>query len=169
MLRVVLSIQAGRLTPSTILRRLGSYSRKNKLYQAFRELGRAIRTEYLLGYVADEQLRSSVLVAMNKNESFNHFTQWLAFGGEGVIAENNRDEQRKVIKYNHLVANCVIFYNVHAVSQLLRSLKEEGYKIEPDVLAALSPYITQHINRFGLYTLDTKRRPPALDYRLFPG
>jgi TnpA family transposase len=69
---------------------LGSYSRKNKLYQAIRQLGRAIRTEYLLGYVADEQLRSTVLVAMNKNESFNHFTQWLAFGREGVIAENNR-------------------------------------------------------------------------------
>ena len=74
-----------------------------------------------------------------------------------------------MIKYNHLVANCVIFYNVQAVSCLLRSLKEEGYKIEPEVLAALSPYMTQHINRFGLYTLDIKRQPPALDYRLFSG
>ena len=81
---------------------------------------------------------------------------------------NNRDEQRKVIKYNHLVANCVIFYNVHAVSRLLRSLKEEGYQIEPEVLAALSPYITPHINRFGLYALDMSRQPPTLDYRLFP-
>jgi hypothetical protein len=32
------------------------------------------------------------------------------FGGEGVIAENVRHEQRKVIKYNHLVANIVILY-----------------------------------------------------------
>jgi len=35
MLRVALSIKMGRITPSTILRKLGSYSRKNKLYQAF--------------------------------------------------------------------------------------------------------------------------------------
>ena len=29
---------------------------------------------------------------------------------EGVIAENRREEQRKIIKFNHLVANCVILY-----------------------------------------------------------
>src|ERR1039457_483117 len=43
MLRVVLSIRAGRLLPSAILRRLGTYSRKNRLYFAFRELGRVIQ------------------------------------------------------------------------------------------------------------------------------
>ena len=167
-LRAVLSIQAGRITPSTILRRLGTYSHKNKLYQAFRELGRVVRTEYLLLYISDELLRSTVQVATNKNESFNHFTQWLAFGGEGVIAENDRDEQRKVIKYNHLLANCVIFYNVHAVSRVLRGPQQEGYKIEPDTIAALSPYNTQHINRFGNYKLDLSRQPPAIEYGLFP-
>jgi TnpA family transposase len=51
MLRVALSIKEGLLTPSTILRRLGTYSRKNRrLYHAFWELGRAIRTGYLLRY-----------------------------------------------------------------------------------------------------------------------
>ena len=40
MLRVALSIKAGTIMPSTILRRLATYSRKNKLYFAFRELGR---------------------------------------------------------------------------------------------------------------------------------
>jgi TnpA family transposase len=40
MLQGAQSIQAGRISPSTILRKLGSASRKNKLYYAFRELGR---------------------------------------------------------------------------------------------------------------------------------
>jgi len=30
--------------------------------------------------------------------------QWVAFGGESVIRQNNREEQRKIIRYNHLVA-----------------------------------------------------------------
>ena len=47
MLRVALSISAGRIKPSTILRRLATYSRKNKLYFAFRELGRVVRTAFL--------------------------------------------------------------------------------------------------------------------------
>lgn len=47
--RVALSIKAGKITPSTILRKLGAYSRKNKLYQAFQELGRVIRTHLSFG------------------------------------------------------------------------------------------------------------------------
>jgi len=31
---------------------------------------------------------------------------------EGVIAENVPDEQRKVIKYNHLVANLLSFHTL---------------------------------------------------------
>ncbi len=34
LVRVALSIKAGLLMPSTILRKLGTYSRKNRLYQA---------------------------------------------------------------------------------------------------------------------------------------
>jgi hypothetical protein len=48
------------------------------------------------------------------------------FGGEGVIAENRREEQRKIIKFNHLVANCVILYNVFVVSKELQKLAQEG-------------------------------------------
>jgi TnpA family transposase len=48
MLRVVLSIRAGRISDSTLLRKLGAYSRKNRLYQAFQDLGRVVRTASLL-------------------------------------------------------------------------------------------------------------------------
>jgi hypothetical protein len=48
MLRVALSVKAGLIRPSAILRRLSTYSRKNKLYFAFRELGRVVRTIFLL-------------------------------------------------------------------------------------------------------------------------
>jgi Tn3 transposase DDE domain len=51
MLRVVLSIKAGKFTASTILRKLGTYSCKNRLYQAFSELGRAIRCLYSNGEI----------------------------------------------------------------------------------------------------------------------
>ena len=52
MLRIALSIKAGRIRPSMILRRLNIYSRKNRLYFAFRELGRVVRTIFLLNYLS---------------------------------------------------------------------------------------------------------------------
>jgi TnpA family transposase len=50
-MRVVLSIRVGVISSAVLLRKLGNNSRKNKLYQAFRELGRVIRTEFLLRWV----------------------------------------------------------------------------------------------------------------------
>jgi TnpA family transposase len=77
MLRVALSIKAGRLLPSAILRRLGTYSRKNRLYFAFRELGRVIRTDFLLRYLGSIELRRQINAATNKSEHFSRYTQWV--------------------------------------------------------------------------------------------
>lgn len=166
MLRVVLSIKAGRITASTLLRKLGTYSRKNKLYVAMRELGRVVRTVFLLKYLSDPELRRTIQAATNKSEAFNKFIQWVSFGGGGLIAENDRDEQRKLIKYNHLVANCLIFHNVYSLTRVLHELAAEGYEIEAEAVARLSPYLTEHINRFGKYTLNLQRETPAPDYSL---
>src|SRR5712671_5878469 len=35
----------------------------------------------------------------NKVEAYNGFAKWLFFGGEGIIAENDPEEQEKMIKY----------------------------------------------------------------------
>ena len=111
MLRVALSIKAGHVMPSTVLRRLATDSRKNKLYFVFRELGRVVRTIFLLRYLSSVELRHTIQAATNKSEAFNRLVQWVCFGGDGVIAENVRDEQRKFIKYNHLVANLLTFHS----------------------------------------------------------
>src|SRR3546814_9899587 len=128
MLRVAISIKAGRITPSMILRRLGVASRKNKLYFAFRELGRAIRTKFLLNYINDVELRRVIHQSTNKSEQFNDFAQWLHFANDGIIAENIRHEQRKVVKYNHLVANMVILRSEEHTSEL-QSLMRISYAV----------------------------------------
>jgi TnpA family transposase len=57
MIQVVLSIQAGRVMPSMLLRRLGTYNRRSLLYRAFRELGRVERTLFLLRYISNTEVR----------------------------------------------------------------------------------------------------------------
>jgi TnpA family transposase len=118
----VASTGAGRIKPSTILRRLATYSRKSKLYFAFRELGHAVRTGFLLDCLSGIELRRLIQAATNKSERFNQFLQWVSFGGGALAAEGVRDEQRKFIKYIHLVANLLIFRNVVATSKALERL-----------------------------------------------
>ena len=146
------------------MRRLGTASLKNKLYFAFRELGRVVRTTFLLDYIGSVELRRTIHAETNKTEEFNQFVKWLFFGGEGVIAENIRHEQRKVIKYNHLVANLVILHNVESMTLTLKALKDQGHHIDHDILKGLAPYRTDHINRFGDYTLDFDRQVSPMSY-----
>jgi len=78
-------------------------------------------------------------------------------------AERIRDEQRKFIKYNHLVANLLIFHNVVTMSNALGRLVAEGDALDADLIACSSPYLTGHLNCFGLYALNRHRVPEALD------
>ncbi|MEG3845405.1 Tn3 family transposase [Microcoleus sp. herbarium19] len=163
LLRVVLSIQTGKISSSILLRKLGNYSRKNRLYQAFQELGRVVRTVFLLRYISDMQLRQQITAVTNKVEAYHGFSKWFFFGGEGVIANNDPEEQEKIIKYNDLIANAVVFHNAVDLTDVLRQLKREGYLVVRNDVAALSPYLTSHIKRFGDYLIDLDAVPQELD------
>lgn len=164
--QVILSIYTGKISSATLLRKLGNYSRKNRLYQAFRELGRVVRTVFLLEYISDPSLRKEITAATNKVEAYHWFAKWFFFGGDSMINTNDPEMMEKIIKYNHLVANAVIFQNVVDLTEILQQLQREGYLLEKDDVAALSPYLTSHIKRFGDYFLDLEQVPKALDESL---
>jgi TnpA family transposase len=163
MLQVILSIKSGKIMPSTLLRKLNNYSHRNKLYQSFRELGRVIRTIFLLEYISDIELRQQITASTNKIEAYNGFSKFFFFGGEGVISENDPDEQEKRIKYNDLVSNAVILQNVVDITYILKELSANGVKFTKSDVAALSPYLTKHIKRFGDYIIDLENVPNPID------
>ncbi len=50
------------------------------------------------------------------------------------------------------------------MSRILHDLAEEGHEVGDEILAGLSPYGTEHVNRFGKHNLDMDRKPSDLDY-----
>ncbi|MGO0306958.1 Tn3 family transposase [Endozoicomonas acroporae] len=60
---------------------------------------------------------------------YDGFGKWLMFGGDGVIAENLRHEQQKIIKYNQLVSNLTILHNVQNMTRALKEIASEGVEI----------------------------------------
>lgn len=152
--QVILSIKLGKILPSTLLRKLNNYSKKNKLFQAFREIGNVIRTMYLLDFISDMELREKITESTNKTESYNAFSSWSFFGGEGVIRENNLDDQTKSVKYNDLLANILILQNTIDMENVVKQLKREGIEASKQDIKNLSPYLTSHIKRFGEYIID---------------
>ena len=167
MFQVVLSIQAGRVMPSMLLRKLGTYSRKNLLYRAFRELGRVERTLFLLRFISNSNIRHTIRAETTKIEAYNDFLDWVSFGGP-VITSGDPVEQEKQLKYASLVANAVMLSNVADLTAVLVSMAKDGYPISPELAACLSPYGRDHIRRFGQYALDMDDLPDPLDPQPLP-
>ena len=166
MLRVAISIHKGKVKASTILRKLCSKSRKNKLYFAFRELGRVERTIFLLNYINDPLLRKMINAATCKSEEFNEFIGWIRFGDGGIINDNLRFNQNKIIKFNHLLANMLIFHTVVHQTKGINKLRDQGIDIPSEILSGISPYWREHVNRFGAFQLDMGKLRPQIEYDL---
>lgn len=158
LMQVALSIQAGKISSPMLLRKLGSYSRRNKLYHAAQELGCVIRTIFLLKWIGNRELRQEVTANTNKIESYNGFSKWLSFGGD-VIAENDPDEQQKRLRYNDMIASSVILQNTVDMMRILQKLAQDGWQFTDDDVSFLSPYLTSNVKRFGEFNLKLKRPP----------
>ena len=159
LMQVALSIRAGKLSSSMLLRKLGTYSRKNRLYRAFQALGHVVRTQYLLEYISNMELRQTITATTNKVEQYNQLCDWTSFGSTELVASNDDTEMEKAVKYTDIINNCIMLQNVIDMSDIIHQLTQEGAEIREEDIAFLSPYITKHIKRYGDYLIDMKRVP----------
>jgi TnpA family transposase len=95
--------------------------------------------------ISNIELRETVHAATCKSEEFNQFVQWVFFFNHGVIRENLRFAQEKMVSFNHLVANLVILHNVDTMSKAIRKLRREAMVIPDEALRRLSPAVSTSI------------------------
>src|SRR3990167_1177829 len=163
MMQVVLPIHKGKMSSSKLLRKLGNYSKKNRLYQAFQELGYVIRTLFLLDYISDVTLRETITAQTNKVEAYNNFSDWCAFGSDILVASNDENEMEKAVKYNCILTNAVMLQNVSDMTEIIAELIDEGHNITKEDMSYLCPYLTSHLKRFGNIVMDLNSIPKSVE------
>lgn len=70
-MRLVESIKCGKVRASLILQKINSYNRDNGVAKGLKEIGRILKTKYILNYYTNEILRKEVQKVLNKGESIN--------------------------------------------------------------------------------------------------
>lgn len=61
----------------------------------------------------------------------------------------------------------MILHHALGIAEIVRQLLEKGWEIDPEDLAQVSPYLTDHIKRFGEYsTHELGIQPEAYDPKL---
>ncbi len=65
-----------------------------------------------------------------------------------------RQPQAKRMKYMDVVANAIMLQNVVDLTEVLNNMAEEGLTLTPELVGGLSPYMREHILRFGQWMLN---------------
>src|SRR5882762_2622095 len=125
-MQLALAIQSGALAPSAVLARINSYSTRHRFALALQELGKAVRTTFLLDWIMNDSMRRAVHKFTTKLERHHKFAKHLAFGEHGLLRSNDPSDQEKAIVYNEVVANWVLLQSVVGLARGLHVLKCEG-------------------------------------------
>ena len=164
LLRLATSIKLGVCSGSQILKRLNSYSRKNNLYLALRELGRLIKSVTILTYLDDPKLRMMVEKLLNVVEHSNRFSKvvWFGNGGEMYIKEKENQDIAESCK--RLQENSIILHNYYCLTDLVQNEPDEEKKIKMlRIVRNGSPISWSHINLFGEYNFNEEDNQDSLD------
>ena len=154
LLRLVVSLKQKHVTASTLLRRLNSYSQQHPVYLALRELGRVVRTEFLLRYMDDQSLRKRIDDQLDKLESTHTFARAVFYGQNGQIPYAGKEEQQLADACKRLVQNTIVCWNCLYLNQYLFQAPAAERQSVADAIAASSPVSWQHINLHGEFNFS---------------
>jgi TnpA family transposase len=167
LLRLATSIKLGICSGSQILKRLNSYSRKNNLYLALRELGRLVKSLTILTYINDLKLRQTVEKLLNIVEHSNRFSKVVRFGNGGEMYIKEKEDQDIAESCKRLQENSIILHNYYYLTNLLQVQTDEQEKLRMLKIIRLgSPISWVHINFFGKYNFKEEDNQDSLDLNL---
>jgi len=154
MLRVAGSLHTGTVAGYELLRMLGRDGNPTPLGAAFAEYGRAAKTLHLLAMCDpdDETYRRSVHVQLTVQESRHRLARKIFHGSRGEIRKRYREGQEDQLASLGLVLNAVVLWNTRYIDAALIALQEQGYLVNDQDAARLSPLIDAHLNVHGRYT-----------------
>jgi TnpA family transposase len=157
MIKYATALRLGTAETEAILRRFTQTGLKHPTYQAFAELGRAVKTIFLCHYLQSEALRREINAGLNVIENWNGANSFIFYGKSGDFATNRLDEQELAALSLHLLQICLVYVNTLLIQQVLASPKQFQQMKQED-LRALTPFIYSHVTPYGTFRLDLTER-----------
>lgn len=152
MLRLAGSLKLGRVPAAGIMRTLQVGDRPTRLAQAIAEFGRIDKTLHTLTYIDDEAKRRGTLTQLNRGEGRHSVARAVFHGRRGELRQHYREGQEDQLGALGLVLNMIVLWNTIYMEAALDQLRAEGYPVNDEDVARLSPLMYEHINMLGRYS-----------------
>ena len=144
-----------------LIRTLQTKDRPTKLARALEELGRLIKTLYLLRFIDDEAYRRRILVQLNRGEGRHQLARIVFHGKRGELRQRYREGQEDQLGALGLVVNVIVLWNTIYMDAALDQLRAEGFDVRDEDVARLSPLGFDHINMLADTPSCCRTRSPA--------
>ncbi len=129
-LRLVATIKLKETTASEIFNRLNSYTKQHRLYQGLKAFGQIIKSQFILRYINDVELRQAIEKQLNKVELANGFTRAVAVGNPRGFSSGEKEEQEVSEAWQPTYKNSIICWNYLYLSTKLARLSKDSSQHE---------------------------------------
>lgn len=160
-LRFIATIKMRYSSSSQLFKGLSSYASDHPLYKAPKEFGRLIKTQFILTYYDDLELRQRIEKQLNKVELANRFSKAVFFASNQEFQYDSLEEQEIATACKELIQNAIVLWNTLYLSQRLSNTS--GVDEQHEMLNAItsgSLLTWQHVNLQGEY--DSGRQQPTM-------
>ena len=155
-LRLVESIQCKKVKASLILQKINSYNRDNGIAKGLKEIGRILKTKYILEYFSNKELQKEVQRILNKGESINSVGRLIFFGKHGRLNESTIEKQLEKVSCLNILISILVVWNSRYLEKVYGVVKTEKW-FDLERFKEVSPLGTDHINFLGKYIFENKK------------
>ena len=148
------SFPTGYTTASAALQRLNRFKATNRFYAANREMGRLLKTEFLLQYMSEPKLRARIRKGLLKVEQLHALARAIYYGQRGRISARELHDQMNSCSCLTLILACIIYWQAREISKLIAS---PDFKFDPSLIGNISPIEWQNIVLYGDIKLDPNK------------
>ncbi|MCU0299747.1 MAG: Tn3 family transposase, partial [Candidatus Nanopelagicales bacterium] len=155
-LRIVASIHTGTVSAHDVIRMLAHGGKPTRVGDALAHYGRTFKTMHVLSDIDDGTYRRQIKTMRNLQEGRHDLARHLFHGRKGQLRESYRQGMEEQMGALGLVLNCITLWNTVYLDAIIKQLRADGYPVDDQGVARLSPYVRSHINVHGHYAFQSR-------------
>ena len=157
LVRVAASLRNRTAPAHVVLRRLSNRAASDRLAKALTMLGRVLKTNYILRYLHEAELRYWVQLQLNRGESRHKLARWIFFADWGEFRTGDYEEIMNKTTCLSLLSNAVVVWNTVHMAKIVEQLRKAQEVVSDEDLRHIAPLLHRHIIPNGTYHFDKSR------------